>query len=182
MCVAGRDSPRQTCTGPQHACAIARNLGIHTVFVHRFSSLLSAYGLVRRRARVSSRRRRSLCRACAQALAKLVHEAQVLVVLLPPRCCAHRHMRRHRNRARWSTASLPWCSHSCAPVWTRSSSKLWQGSWRRFVSARGCGAAAVVRTPCARAGCRAELGARAALPQPALPRDGHRHDGFSRPG
>ena len=31
--------------GPQHACAIARSLGIPTVFVHRFSGILSAYGL-----------------------------------------------------------------------------------------------------------------------------------------
>ena len=31
--------------GGQHACAIARNLGIETVLVHRFGSILSAYGL-----------------------------------------------------------------------------------------------------------------------------------------
>jgi 5-oxoprolinase (ATP-hydrolysing) len=31
--------------GPQHACAIARNLGISTVFIHKFCSVLSAYGL-----------------------------------------------------------------------------------------------------------------------------------------
>lgn len=31
--------------GPQHACAIARSLGIPTVMVHRFSGILSAYGL-----------------------------------------------------------------------------------------------------------------------------------------
>jgi 5-oxoprolinase (ATP-hydrolysing) len=31
--------------GPQHACAIARNLGMSTVFVHKFCSILSAYGL-----------------------------------------------------------------------------------------------------------------------------------------
>jgi 5-oxoprolinase (ATP-hydrolysing) len=31
--------------GPQHACAIARNLGMKTVFVHRYCSILSAYGL-----------------------------------------------------------------------------------------------------------------------------------------
>lgn len=31
--------------GPQHACAIARNLGMRTVFVHRYCSILSAYGL-----------------------------------------------------------------------------------------------------------------------------------------
>ena len=31
--------------GPQHACAIARSLGISTVFVHRFCGILSAYGM-----------------------------------------------------------------------------------------------------------------------------------------
>lgn len=31
--------------GPQHACAIARSLGIEHLVVNRFSSLLSAYGL-----------------------------------------------------------------------------------------------------------------------------------------
>lgn len=31
--------------GGQHACAIARNLGMRTVFVHRFASILSAYGI-----------------------------------------------------------------------------------------------------------------------------------------
>ena len=31
--------------GPQHACALARTLGINRVFIHRFSGVLSAYGL-----------------------------------------------------------------------------------------------------------------------------------------
>ncbi|MDM8523881.1 hydantoinase B/oxoprolinase family protein [Desulfococcaceae bacterium HSG8] len=31
--------------GPQHACAIARTLGISKIFVHRFSGILSAYGM-----------------------------------------------------------------------------------------------------------------------------------------
>jgi len=31
--------------GPQHACAIARILGISKIFIHRFSGILSAYGL-----------------------------------------------------------------------------------------------------------------------------------------
>jgi 5-oxoprolinase (ATP-hydrolysing) len=31
--------------GGQHACAVARSLGISTVFVHRYSGVLSAYGL-----------------------------------------------------------------------------------------------------------------------------------------
>lgn len=31
--------------GGQHACAIARSLGISTIFVHRYASILSAYGL-----------------------------------------------------------------------------------------------------------------------------------------
>ncbi|VDK19287.1 unnamed protein product [Anisakis simplex] len=41
--------------GGQHACAIAKSLGIESVFVHRYSGVLSAYGL---------------------ALANVVHEAQ----------------------------------------------------------------------------------------------------------
>ena len=41
--------------GGQHACAIARNLGMSRVFIHRYSGILSAYGL---------------------ALADVVHEAQ----------------------------------------------------------------------------------------------------------
>ena len=31
--------------GPQHACAMARALGISKIFIHRFSGILSAYGL-----------------------------------------------------------------------------------------------------------------------------------------
>ena len=31
--------------GPQHACAIARALGISKIFIHRFSGILSAYGI-----------------------------------------------------------------------------------------------------------------------------------------
>ena len=31
--------------GAQHACAIARNLGISKIFIHRFSGILSAYGI-----------------------------------------------------------------------------------------------------------------------------------------
>ena len=31
--------------GPQHACAIARILGIGKIFIHRFSGILSAYGI-----------------------------------------------------------------------------------------------------------------------------------------
>ncbi|OJD40371.1 5-oxoprolinase (atp-hydrolyzing) [Diplodia corticola] len=41
--------------GGQHACAIAASLNIHTVIIHRYSSILSAYGM---------------------ALADIVHEAQ----------------------------------------------------------------------------------------------------------
>ena len=31
--------------GGQHASAIARNLGLHSIFIHRFSGILSAYGM-----------------------------------------------------------------------------------------------------------------------------------------
>jgi len=31
--------------GPQHACAVARALGITRIFIHRFSGILSAYGI-----------------------------------------------------------------------------------------------------------------------------------------
>lgn len=31
--------------GGQHACAIARSLGIGTVFVHKYAGILSAYGM-----------------------------------------------------------------------------------------------------------------------------------------
>ena len=31
--------------GGQHACAIARSLGIRTIFVHRYSGVLSAIGI-----------------------------------------------------------------------------------------------------------------------------------------
>lgn len=31
--------------GPQHACAVARALGISKIFIHRFSGILSAYGM-----------------------------------------------------------------------------------------------------------------------------------------
>jgi len=31
--------------GPQHACAIARSLGIGEIFIHRFAGILSAYGM-----------------------------------------------------------------------------------------------------------------------------------------
>ena len=31
--------------GGQHACAIARKLGIHKVFIHKFAGILSAYGM-----------------------------------------------------------------------------------------------------------------------------------------
>lgn len=31
--------------GPQHACSIARRLGMKKIFIHRFSGILSAYGL-----------------------------------------------------------------------------------------------------------------------------------------
>jgi 5-oxoprolinase (ATP-hydrolysing) len=41
--------------GGQHACSIARNLRINTVIIHKYSSILSAYGM---------------------ALAEVVHEAQ----------------------------------------------------------------------------------------------------------
>ncbi len=33
--------------GPQHCCGIARKLGIGTIFIHRFSGILSAYGIGR---------------------------------------------------------------------------------------------------------------------------------------
>lgn len=33
--------------GGQHACDIAANLGIQTIVVHKYSSILSAYGVKR---------------------------------------------------------------------------------------------------------------------------------------
>ncbi len=42
--------------GPQHCCGIARKLGIRTIFIHRFSGILSAYGIGR--AEVVSERQR----------------------------------------------------------------------------------------------------------------------------
>ncbi|XP_067872121.1 5-oxoprolinase isoform X2 [Heterodontus francisci] len=56
----GHDTSRHMLTcfggaGGQHACAIARSLGMKTVFVHKYGSILSAYGM---------------------ALADVVHEAQ----------------------------------------------------------------------------------------------------------
>jgi 5-oxoprolinase (ATP-hydrolysing) len=41
--------------GGQHACSIAKSLGMGTVFVHKYAGILSAYGM---------------------ALADVVHEAQ----------------------------------------------------------------------------------------------------------
>jgi len=49
--------------GGQHACSIAQSLGMSTVFIHRHSGILSAFGL---------------------ALAEVVHEAQ------EPCCCVYR--------------------------------------------------------------------------------------------
>lgn len=51
--------------GGQHACAIAQRLGMRTVFVHRYASILSAVGM---------------------GLASLVQEAQVRV---PTPLCMH---------------------------------------------------------------------------------------------
>jgi len=31
--------------GGQHACALARSLGMKTIFIHRYSGILSAYGI-----------------------------------------------------------------------------------------------------------------------------------------
>ena len=31
--------------GGQHACAIARNLGMSTIYVHKYAGILSAYGM-----------------------------------------------------------------------------------------------------------------------------------------
>ncbi len=33
--------------GAQHACAIAQNLGIRKIFIHKLAGILSAYGLAR---------------------------------------------------------------------------------------------------------------------------------------
>lgn len=56
----GHDASQHTLScfggaGGQHACAVARTLGIHTVLVHKYAGILSAYGM---------------------ALADVVHEAQ----------------------------------------------------------------------------------------------------------
>ncbi|KAI0219976.1 5-oxoprolinase [Lamellibrachia satsuma] len=56
----GHDTSRHALTcfggaGGQHACAIARSLGIKTVFIHKYAGIMSAYGM---------------------ALADVVHEAQ----------------------------------------------------------------------------------------------------------
>ncbi len=49
--------------GGQHACAIARSLGMRTIFVHRFSGVLSAVGI---------------------GLAEVVAEEQVQALILLP--------------------------------------------------------------------------------------------------
>ena len=46
--------------GGQHACAIARSLGMNTVYVHKYAGILSAYGM---------------------ALADVIHEEQAPCVL-----------------------------------------------------------------------------------------------------
>jgi N-methylhydantoinase A/oxoprolinase/acetone carboxylase beta subunit len=46
--------------GGQHACAIARSLGMDTVYVHKYAGILSAYGM---------------------ALADVIHEEQAPCVL-----------------------------------------------------------------------------------------------------
>lgn len=53
--------------GPQHACAIARVLGISKIFIHRFSGILSAYGMGMADV-VTERQQPSSALLCPQAL------------------------------------------------------------------------------------------------------------------
>lgn len=50
VCIAGHDTSHHALAcfggaGGQHACSIARSLGMKTVHVHKYSSILSAYGM-----------------------------------------------------------------------------------------------------------------------------------------
>ncbi|WP_020587056.1 hydantoinase B/oxoprolinase family protein [Desulfobacter curvatus] len=53
--------------GPQHACAVARSLGISKIFIHRFSGILSAYGMGMADV-VTERQQPSAAVLCPQAL------------------------------------------------------------------------------------------------------------------
>ena len=53
--------------GPQHACAIARALGISKIFIHRFSGIMSAYGMGMADV-VTERQQPSAAVLCPQAL------------------------------------------------------------------------------------------------------------------
>ncbi len=56
--------------GPQHACAIARALGISTIFIHRFSGIMSAYGMGMADV-VTERQHPCATVLCPQALAEI---------------------------------------------------------------------------------------------------------------
>jgi len=66
--------------GGQHACAIARNLGMSTVYVHRYAGVLSAYGIG------LSESVEDLQEPCALELARDLERAQQLLQELELRC------------------------------------------------------------------------------------------------
>ena len=71
--------------GGQHACAIARALGMKTIFIHRFAGVLSAYGL---------------------GLSNLVCEAQVWCHQRRLPCVSCKTNSIFSNLAPWSTAAM----------------------------------------------------------------------------
>lgn len=90
--------------GGQHACAIARSLGMKTIFIHRYSGVLSAVGI---------------------GLAEVVAEEQVKFLLPGTRCqmlmLCPRHLTSdaaHRNQLQkfWTPKAYP----RCKPTWKRS--------------------------------------------------------------
>ncbi len=68
--------------GGQHACAIARSLGIQQIFIHRFAGILSAYGLgladtvAQRHQSASSRYSKEVLPAILKQLHRLQKEAE----------------------------------------------------------------------------------------------------------
>lgn len=64
--------------GGQHACAIARSLGIQTVFVHKYSGILSAYGIALAESVVDIQEPTDIVYADPQARSKAVNLLKAL--------------------------------------------------------------------------------------------------------
>jgi len=165
--------------GGQHACAIARNLGMRTVFVHRYAGVLSAVGIALADVVAEEQARR--CRRAEAAGRRCVSRAGVREATRPGLCIRSR-QRRSSDRRAWQGSPRPSNGSSARLCSASASRQAPCACWLQALQAEACmraWVALVSERLRGVPGLHSRPDPCGALSEPALCGDGRRgHDGL----